>query len=560
MNSFRRHWAVLLSILFLNLPLFASLPTSSTAPFKEESLRLIKNGNDSQLPFYDVGAAFYLGIEQLARLAEAQLRWQAVTEQACLSNSQGLLCFNWADSRVENNGRVTQNQIALRFENNQLFVPMSYVTTKEFQSFADSDFTWNAKTKTIQQTASIRLGQPEVERKEGTYQMRIDTPEKGAQYMIEKSDKKIWIRFVRAHSEGSQVFNGDDVIREVKIIQRRRSADLIVSLGDRAGDSDVYFDDDKKSLFIDVEAVSSDALIQKSVVRKKAPIKIAKKQAVPVRKAPVVVGAPVSVPLPTIASETKPVKRAAKEDRKGMLTIVVDAGHGGMDAGAIGPRGTLEKDINLEVAKLLAKQLKKEKNVQVIMTRDSDEFISLNGRTDIANAAKADLFVSIHCNSSLSSKNLGFETYFLSPDATDKAAEAVARVENSVVALEAKKGAGSSKLESLLASMAVHDQINESSRFASIMVRSVKQITGQDKAAVKEADFFVLRGAQMPAVLVELEYLSHPVSESKLRSSRYRGHLVKGLVDGILTFDRQLRRERDSKAVQITPVTNKTNR
>jgi N-acetylmuramoyl-L-alanine amidase len=231
-----------------------------------------------------------------------------------------------------------------------------------------------------------------------------------------------------------------------------------------------------------------------------------------------------------------------------------------MDAGAIGPRGTLEKNINLDVAKALAKQLKKEKNVQVIMTRENDDFVPLNERTDIANAAGADLFVSIHCNSSLSAKNLGFETYFLAPEATDKAAEAVARLENSVVALEAKKGAASSKLESLLASMAVHDQINESSHFASMIVRSVKQVSGQDKASVKEADFFVLRGAQMPAVLVELEYLSHPVSEVKLRSSRFRNHMISGLVDGILSFDKQLRREKENMAVQINPPTNKTNR
>lgn len=558
MNFLRRRLAVLTSLLFLNSLLFASLPLSSTAPFREDTLRLIKNGEESKIPFYDVGAVPYLAIEQLARLAEAQLRWQAVTEQACLSNSQGLLCFNWDLGRVENNGRMTQNQVDLRFENNQLFVPLSYVTSKDFQLFADSDFAWNSKDKIFLQTASIQLGQPEVERLGDRYQMRIDTPEKGAQYLLEKSDKRIWIRFVRANSEGSQVFNGDDVIREVKIVQRRRSVDLIVLLGDRAGSSDVYFDDDKKNLIVDVEALSGGALVKKPVSDNKMPVKAAGKIAVPVRKAPAVVSAPVPMVLPAAAPSTP--KRIVKDDRKGLLTIVIDAGHGGMDAGAIGPRGTLEKDINLEVAKLLAKQLKKEKNIQVIMTREGDEFVPLSARTDIANGAKADLFVSIHCNSSLSSKNLGFETYYLSPDATDKAAEAVARVENSVVALEAKKGSGSSKLESLLASMAVQEQINESSRFASIMVRSVKQVSGHDKTAVKEADFFVLRGAQMPAILVELEYLSHPMSESKLRSSRYRGHLVKGLLDGILTFDRQLRRERESQAVQITPSTEKTNR
>ena len=231
-------------------------------------------------------------------------------------------------------------------------------------------------------------------------------------------------------------------------------------------------------------------------------------------------------------------------------TYVIDAGHGGLDSGAIGVRGTLEKDINLAVARELARQLRKLKDVRVIMTRDKDEFIALGQRTSMANGANADLFVSIHCNSALSSKGNGFESYYLAADATDKAAAAVARVENSVVSLEVSKGADRGKLGRLLASMAVYNFMNESSKFASIVCRNLRDRSNIDKTAVKEADFFVLRGAQMPAVLLELEYLSNPVSEIRLRSSRYQSQLVKGIIEGILSYDKQHRQEQSAYASQ----------
>jgi len=559
MSLNKKRWSFYLHfvVLFV-LPAWASLPLSSSQILKESTLTFLKNGDSSQLSFYQKGEESYLAIEQVAQLASAQLRWQSVTQQACLSNTEGLLCFNWDLHTIQKNGRTIKNNVPLQFEKNQLLVPLVFMTSKDFQSFSDSDFHWNPKEKELVQSGSILLQQPHVERFSDRYEIRIQTPEKGAQSLIEQSPSRIWLRFVRAHSAGSQVFEGDDVVREVKIVQRRHSADVIIAFGDRAKDNDVYYDDEKKELVITVQVNSSNALLASNISHpKKRIVKSSGKTSIPVKKPPASLS---QTPLPLPKIEKVSPKKITSSDRKGLLTIVVDAGHGGMDAGAIGPRGTLEKDINLEVARALAKQLKKEKNIQVIMTRESDEFVTLNSRADIANAANADLFVSIHCNSSLSSKSMGFETYFLSPDATDKAAEAVARVENSVVALETKKGTASAKLESLLASMAVHDQINESSRFASMLVRSVKQVSGQDKAAVKEADFFVLRGAQMPAVLVELEYLSHPVSEVKLRSSRFQAHLVRGLVDGILAFDKQVRREKESMAVQVNPPANKTER
>jgi N-acetylmuramoyl-L-alanine amidase len=249
--------------------------------------------------------------------------------------------------------------------------------------------------------------------------------------------------------------------------------------------------------------------------------------------------------VPAVPKKKEPVTPRAASNNDGW-TVVIDAGHGGLDPGAIGSRGTFEKDVNLKVAKELAEVLGKNKNFKVVLTRSKDEFLTLAERTHIANKMDADIFVSVHCNSSLSVKSTGFEVYILSPEATDQAAAAVARIENSVVALEAKKGEGSGRLSELLASMAVYGTINESSKVAAYVCRGVRKRSSIDQTSVKEANFHVLRGAQMPGVLVELGYLSHPYSELQLRSSRYLNSLAKGLAEGILMYQQSLGRKKQS--------------
>lgn len=367
--------------------------------------------------------------------------------------------------------------------------------------------------------------QPRVEKLLDRYRLTLQSSEPLAHSLIEKNKKKIWLRLARPSSEGSLILEGDSVIREVRLVSRPYSADMILNLGGDAVSSDVYFDDGKRKLVVDI-------FTSKYVQPEAQP-------------RPVVL-----ITQKAKLAEEKPLKKQWVAKSGKILTVVIDAGHGGMDSGAIGTRGTLEKDINLDFAEDLAHYLSKEKNVRVVMTRSRDEFIPLNQRTEIANSAHADLFVSIHCNSSFSSNHTGFETYFLSPDATDKAAESVARLENSVVALERKKGESPSRLNELLASMAVGNFINESSKFASLVCRNIRTRTSQDRTEAKEADFYVLRGAQMPAVLIELEYLSNPVSELRLRSSRYRSQMVKAVTEGIKAYDQQARQEREAMALQ----------
>jgi len=233
---------------------------------------------------------------------------------------------------------------------------------------------------------------------------------------------------------------------------------------------------------------------------------------------------------PRISAPVSPVEEVK---RQRVRTIVIDPGHGGKDPGAIGPRGTKEKDVVLKIAHKLAKELHKNLKVRVILTRYHDIFLPLAERTAIANQHKADLFISIHCNASLKSHTEGFEIYFLSEEASDEEAQAVANMENAVMALEEKKEQGN-ELSSILWSLAMNEFMNESSEICSLICSEVDRNPGTvENRGVKQAGFTVLRGAKMPAILVEAAFISNRAGERRLKSSKFQNSLVESICVGV---------------------------
>jgi len=216
--------------------------------------------------------------------------------------------------------------------------------------------------------------------------------------------------------------------------------------------------------------------------------------------------------------------------------IVIDPGHGGEDPGAVGKYGTKEKDINLKIA-LLVKQKLLEEGFNVLLTREEDVFIPLVKRTEFANKNNADLFISIHCNAAEkpTGTGYGFEIYFLSEKATDADAVATEKLENEVVRFE-KQTEELTKLQKLLWSMIVNEFINESSKLCSLIGKEVTNRTQQNYRGVKQAGFYVLRGAQMPAVLVECGFISNPNEELKLNRYEFQNMIANGIVAGIKRY------------------------
>jgi len=215
--------------------------------------------------------------------------------------------------------------------------------------------------------------------------------------------------------------------------------------------------------------------------------------------------------------------------------IVIDAGHGGHDTGTIGPSGLMEKDLCLDVALRLGKIIQQRlPSAEVVFTRDDDTFIPLERRTEIANEAKADLFISVHANSSQDRQARGIETYYLNFTGSSDAMEVASR-EN---ALSAN---GVHDLQDIVAKIARSEKIEESRDLATLIQDSLSKRMesanrGERNRGVRKAPFVVLIGADMPSVLAEISFLSNPNDEKWLKSPDNRQRVADGLYRGIETY------------------------
>jgi len=213
--------------------------------------------------------------------------------------------------------------------------------------------------------------------------------------------------------------------------------------------------------------------------------------------------------------------------------VVVDAGHGGKDPGATGISGVIEKDVVLDIAKRLRDLMQREPQWRVTLTRDTDVFIPLEERTAIANASGADLFVSIHANAAERPDAHGIETYFLDL-ASDEQSMRVAARENATTVSKVNA------LQRILRDLSMTSKRNESSLLAGSVQRAMVQAPGAGKngrdLGVKHAPFLVLMGAEMPSILVEIGFLSHPGEERKLADQKYRAQAARAIFSGIKAY------------------------
>jgi N-acetylmuramoyl-L-alanine amidase len=218
--------------------------------------------------------------------------------------------------------------------------------------------------------------------------------------------------------------------------------------------------------------------------------------------------------------------------------IVIDAGHGGHDQGTEGPKGLLEKDLVLDVATRLGRLIEDRMGAEVIYTRSDDSFVPLEQRTALANDKKADLFLSIHANSSPYPRIAGIETYYLnftdSKEALDVASRENASSQKSIF-----------ELRDIIQKITRHDKAEESKEFAgrvqaALYAFSVHNVAGEKNRGVKKAPFVVLIGASMPSVLAEIGFLSNPREEALLKKPDYRQKLAEALYRGVARYSESL--------------------
>ena len=254
---------------------------------------------------------------------------------------------------------------------------------------------------------------------------------------------------------------------------------------------------------------------------------------------PLAVGDRAAAAAAAAAGAAPPAPRQAhpSEAEPQVRTVVIDPGHGGENPGARGAGGSVEKDIALQIARRLRAELVNARGLQVFLTRDKDIDVDLDDRTAIANNYKADLFVSIHANASRARGAKGSEVYFLSYQASDDESRRTAQLEGAAEPLP--ESAVGTDLALILWDMAQAEHLEESSALASRMQEELAVVTGSEGRGVKQAPFRVLVGAAMPAVLVEVAFISNPDEEKLLVSEAYQAKVAASLARGIERYRRE---------------------
>ncbi len=367
--------------------------------------------------------------------------------------------------------------------------------------------------------------------------------------------ERLWIDLIgtRLHPNlEKRVFPvGDGLLEQVRIAQNRPDAVRVVLDFKVTWDHNFFYLDTPPRLVIDIKG------------RGVPPGKRADAGA---SKPPVTSSAASRAPSSSSSTAAKPAPQAPKEAPQppaanrggsyslarqlglGARRIVIDPGHGGHDPGTIGRKGLQEKDLVLDVSIRLAKMVRKELGAEVVMTRSTNVFVPLEERTAIANTKRADLFLSIHANGVRNPKARGIETYFLS-FARSSHAEAVAARENSI-----SKGT-LKDLQGLVRKITLSSKIDESRDFASsvqeAMVKGVKRNHSVRDRGVHTAPFYVLIGADMPAVLAEIAFVSNPAAEKRLKPAAYRALLARSLLGGVKSYLEALNRTQTRQLTQV---------
>ncbi|MBK8871080.1 MAG: N-acetylmuramoyl-L-alanine amidase [Elusimicrobia bacterium] len=528
-----------------------------------------------------------VSIRTVNKLFGGQTQWKRVSRKVVFLYDGQSAEFELDSSTAIVAGKFVKLSPQVRAWGNDVFIPATIFVNPEFQRMVSSNILWDPGRNNLTIDPIPDVGSPRLYSYPSRSEISVELGPYVNYRVLSLRNNTLAIRLYGGRArEREKVLVEDGTVRSVEVVPRSRTTDLIVVMSTSAVSPSVTLEESPRTLLIEVanekrlgrssETVKASAGNDspKSSKGKQKGAENGKKVSQAEKENP----SSVAPPLPGVATKNNrprtlpPVEATADGDdldsdteptdvgemfvkgtnvpgSKGpdgallalspFRTIVIDPGHGGKDVGAVGPNGTLEKEVNLQIGLALAKLLKKEGRFNVILTRDKDVFIPLQERSSIANKAKADLFISLHCNAGIQRDSKGFEIFYLSENATDDEAAAVARRENAVIELEGMVGKARQELEGLLWSLARNEHMNDSAAIAGHISQQVMRRIRIQNRGVKQAGFYVLRGTSTPAILVESAFISHPKEEGMLRSSRFHRKLVDALYAGLLDFERK---------------------
>lgn len=238
-----------------------------------------------------------------------------------------------------------------------------------------------------------------------------------------------------------------------------------------------------------------------------------------------------------VLGREKPRKEFPSRSSREIKTVVIDPGHGGLEIGAKGKFGTVEKDITLDISFKLKAIIERNLAFRVVLTREKDINVSLDNRAAIANNNRANLFISVHTNSSYRKEASGPETFFLSLKATDEEARRLAYLENNSAEVEEGIARESEEeIQMILWDMAQNSYLKQSSQLAECIQKELNLLLGTTNRGIKQAPFKVLTGVACPAVLVEVAFLSNADEERELGTEKFQSDVAQAIYRGLVNY------------------------
>lgn len=499
------------------VPLAASiLMTSVPMVVQAEELAVVAGGKARpSVDAYKTGTQLYLDAKAVGRLLGASVYWYPVSGRVELAlRGRTLRLLVDAPEAVAGAARLPM-PVPVKVRASRALVPVSFLESEGFERWAGADIRLDPKTRTLTVDRKGTVGPARAFSYAGRTRVSLELAPGAAWKASARGTGAVDVVSDFGVAEGEESVDvEDDVVDSYALRQEARLARLTVKFAGRGQKWRAAELDDPRRVVVDVYEPGVEPPAKAEADGKAE------------REAPAVAGT--SVP----AEKTRRTAAAPAARRR---LIVIDPGHGGKDPGAVGRRGSYEKDLNLAAALELARVLRERGDMDVLLTRETDVFVPLSERSELANAKEADLFVSLHCNAAGNRREGGFEIFSVSETASDPEAERIAAAENASLEYEGKNVQDETAKLILLA-MTKTEMLNESAAFAAIATKSLGKRLDLANRGAKQAAFYVLRGTHAPAVLVEMGFVTHPKDEAQLGSRAFRRRLAEGLAAGIADY------------------------
>jgi len=537
----------------------------------------------------------YFSVKEVAEMYNAALEWKPVSSQVTVHLNNRKIDIKANSVRVIFGRKAKKMSLPSRFVNGDIYIPPEILTSKEFAEISGAESVWNPVSCVLKITHKLNISAVRYfTRPESTQILiQLETP---LAYEVLKSSKSIVVKISRGRVQRDLISVNNGVVKDIVCSTEGRSALIKINLQQRpksVKDSilsrpDRISVDIMHSKNIDIVSVKN---LNETVIVKPEREHDASEEKIPdadltppekygqaqisevetlsesenkednkdLERLPVakfesdnIIDDSFKIVDDTRAAGVAPEqKNKKKSNNKFKRIVVLDAGHGGYDPGAVGPSGTKEKDINLAIVYDLKTLFDDNEDYKIILTRKDDTFIPLAERANIANENKADLFISVHCNANFDRNVNVFEIYALSSEsgkASDSEAAATAVLENSVLELEKMFGKEHSSAKNVLVSFGVNEIINDSLEVCGLITREARErLKIPSREEPKQANFYVLRWTRMPAVLVESAFISNYAQEARFGSKKFIAAVADSIYEGVVKYYARKDKKQDGK-------------